>query len=157
MTQFTTGQKLTAKDLNDAFDSVAGPINPSKDYQWTQTNVGKLQKGWDTFVQIQNQNPETLEVAIGYSKIGSETVQPVGGKTPAALRRVFINVGKFMNLQTPGAAFSEVPNIGDVNGIPFMGIACWEFHSIGNSLYIPGDNKMAFSVWSSQLSKGTTP
>lgn len=154
---FIPGQRLTANDLNNAFGSVKGPMNPSNDYQWTQTPVGKLQTAWDTFIQPKNQNPDTLEVGIGYSKIGSETVVPVEGKSPAALRRVFINVGKFMNLQTPGSVFSEVPNIGDVNGIPFLGIVGWEFHSLGDSLYIPGDNKMAFSVWSSQLSKGTTP
>lgn len=105
MTQFTTGQKLTAKDLNDAFDSVAGPINPSKDYQWTQTNVGKLQKGWDTFIQPMNQNPQTLEIGIGYSKIGSETITPVGGKSPAALRRVFINTGPLRTITALNIGF----------------------------------------------------
>lgn len=105
MTQFTSGQKLTAKDLNEAFDSVAGPINPSKDYQWTQTNVGKIQKGWDTFIQVQNQNPETLEIGIGYSEIGSETVAEIGGKKPAAFRRVFINTGPLRTITALNIGF----------------------------------------------------
>ena len=34
MANFLPGQKLTANDLNEAFDSVKGPMNPSKDYKW---------------------------------------------------------------------------------------------------------------------------
>lgn len=31
---FHTGQKLTAKDLNNAIDSIGGLANPSNDYKW---------------------------------------------------------------------------------------------------------------------------
>ena len=137
MTQFTTGQKLTAKDLNDAFDSVAGPINPSKDYQWTQTNVGKLQKGWDTFIQPKNQNPNTLEVGIGYSKIVSETVAEIGGKKPAALRRVFINLGALRSMIVANRAFASIPNIGDVDAFPFIGILAIKSQLSRTNLDIP--------------------
>lgn len=156
MTQFTTGQKLTAKDLNDAFDSVAGPINPSKDYQWTQTNVGKIQKAWDTFIQSMNQNPETLEIGIGYSQIGSETVHEIGGKKPAALRRVFINLGPFRSVKFPGKTFNNIPNIGDINGIPLLGIIGLEWHN-SSDVYVSGDEKLHFSLWSPLLNSGSTP
>lgn len=150
MTQFTTGQKLTAKDLNDAFDSVAGPINPSKDYQWTQTNVGKLQTAWDTFIQPKNQNPDTLEIGIGYSKIGSETITPVGGKSPAALRRVFINVGALRSMIVANRAFTDILNIGDVDAFPFLGILGLELHR-QSGVYCPGDGKIHFSLFNPAL------
>ena len=157
MTQFTSGQKLTAKDLNEAFDSVAGPINPSKDYQWTQTNVGKIQKGWDTFIQVHNQNPETLEIGIGYSKIGSETVAEIG-KRPAALRRVFINVGPKRGIQVGGVIYRNIPVIGSSNDYPLLGIVGIEYHR-PSGVYMPGDGKFHFSLFNPQLypSSGSTP
>lgn len=151
MTQFTSGQKLTAKDLNEAFDSVAGPINPSKDYQWTQTPIGKLQTTWDTFVQIENQNPDTLEIGIGYSEIGSETVAEIGGKKPAAFRRVFINTGPLRTLTALNIGFQDIPNIGTVDGIPFLTIVGIEYHR-QSGVYLPGDGKFHFSLFSPALS-----
>lgn len=35
MNLFNSGQKLTAQDLNNAFNSIAGIQNPSDAYNWT--------------------------------------------------------------------------------------------------------------------------
>lgn len=125
---FIPGQRLTANDLNTAFGSVKGPMNPSNDYQWTQTPIGKLQTTWDTFIQPKNQNPDTLEVGIGYSKIGTEQIATIAGKKPAALRRVFINVGAIRSMIVANRAFANIPNIGDVDAFPFIGILGLELH-----------------------------
>jgi hypothetical protein len=125
---FIPGQRLTAQNLNEAFGSVKGPMNPSNDYQWTQTPIGKLQTAWDTFIQPKNQNPNTLEIGIGYSKIGTEQIATIAGKKPAALRRVFINVGAIRSMIVANRAFANIPNIGDVDAFPFIGILGLELH-----------------------------
>ena len=157
MEQFVQGQRLTANKLNSAFEKVGGPMNPSNDYQWTKTDYGNLQTTWNTFIQSKNQNPDTLEIGVGYSKIGSERVVEIDGKKPAALRRVFINVGPRMSMKFPGSEFHNCPNIGDVNGIPLLGVIGSEVHGVGNRIYLTGDGKLHFSVWSPALSEGTTP
>lgn len=157
MEKFVQGQRLTASQLNSAFEKVGGPMNPSNDYQWTKTDYGNLQTTWDTFIQTLNQNPDTLEVGVGYSKIGSETVVEIDGKKPAALRRVFVNVGKLRErYDTFGRTFYECPNIGDTNGIPLIGIVGFSFQDT-DGYYMTGDGKLHFSVWNPFLSQGDTP
>ena len=155
---FIPGQRLTANDLNNAFGSVKGPMNPSNDYQWTQTPVGKLQTTWDTFVQIHNQNPETLEIGIGYSEVGSETVAEIDGKKPAALRRVFINVGPKRGIQVGEVIYRNIPVIGSSNDYPLIGIVGIEYHR-SSGVYMPGDGKFHFSLFNPQLypASGSTP
>ena len=156
MEKFVQGQRLTASQLNSAFEKVGGPMNPSNDYQWTKTDYGNLQTTWDTFIQPMNQNPDTLEIGIGYSKIGSESVWEIGGKKPSALRRVFINLGPLRSVMFPGKYFFNIPNIGDVNGIPFLGIMGLEWHPSSN-VYFPGDGRLHFSLWHPLANWGSTP
>lgn len=156
MEQFVQGQRLTANKLNSAFEKVGGPMNPSNDYQWTKTDYGNLQTTWNTFIQSKNQNPDTLEIGVGYSKIGSERVVEIGGKKPSALRRVFINLGPLRSVMFPGKYFTNIPNIGDVNGIPFLGIMGLEWHPSSN-VYFPGDGRLHFSLWHPLANWGSTP
>lgn len=156
MEQFVQGQRLTANKLNSAFEKVGGPMNPSNDYQWTKTDYGNLQTTWNTFIQSKNQNPDTLEIGVGYSKIGSERVVEIDGKKPAALRRVFINLGPLNSIEFPGQIFIRVPNIGDVNGVPFQGIIGLEWHN-SSDVYFPGDEKLHFSLWNPLSNSGSTP
>ena len=156
MEQFVQGQRLTAGQLNSAFEKVGGPMNPSNDYQWTKTDYGNLQTTWNTFIQSKNQNPDTLEIGVGYSKIGSERVVEIDGKKPAALRRVFINLGPLNSIEFPGQIFIRVPNIGDVNGVPFQGIIGLEWHN-SSDVYFPGDEKLHFSLWNPLSNSGSTP
>ena len=150
MEQFVQGQRLTANKLNSAFEKVGGPMNPSNDYQWTKTDYGNLQTTWNTFIQSKNQNPDTLEIGVGYSTVGQEQVQTIDEITPKGLRRVFINVGSLRTTIVGNRFFNKIPNIGDVNSYPFIGIIALELHRT-SGVYLPGDGKIHYSVFNPEL------
>ena len=142
---FQTGQKLTAQKLNDAIDSVAGLINPSNDYKWTQTSLGKMQTTWSTYLNSRNVNPQPLDVEVSIDPLSSSVA--LSGEQVGAVRRVFMNTGT-LQMQYFAGMYDYGPNlpIGRYNWTPFIGILGWQIHSPDG--IIIGDDRPHFSMWS---------
>lgn len=64
MAKFQAGQKLTAADLNNAFQGVAGVQNPTSDMKWYGTPMGRLQAAWSTFSNAKNVAPHPADIAV---------------------------------------------------------------------------------------------
>lgn len=93
MEQFNPGQKLTAADLNSAFQRAEGPLNPTSALKWTGTSSGRLQASWNTFHNSKSVTPSVLDVDIAVNPLD----RPATYKniTVNATREVFINVGQW--------------------------------------------------------------
>lgn len=142
---FQTGQKLTAQKLNDAIDSVAGLINPSNDYKWTQTSLGKMQTTWSTYLNSRNVNPQPLDVEVSIDPLSSSIA--LSGEQVGAVRRVFMNTGT-LQLQYFAGMHQYGPNlpIGRYNWTPFIGVLGWQIQSADG--VVVGDGQPHFSMWS---------
>ena len=142
---FQSGQKLTAQKLNDAIDSVAGLINPSNDYQWTQTPLGKMQTTWSTYLNSRNVNPQPLDIEVSIDPLSSSVA--LSGEQVGAVRRVFMNTGT-LQLQYFAGMHQYGPNlpIGRYNWTPFIGVLGWQIQSADG--VVVGDGQPHFSMWS---------
>lgn len=147
MANFLPGQKLTAADLNNAFQQVAGVQNPSNDYQWTKTSLGNLQSTWSTFTNTKNQTPTPLDIDIAVNPLPTPlNVPSLGGQINAA-RCVFMNVGQ---LQQTEIGYNSPTGVvypwGQFNNQFFIGVV--GFQIFWQNAPIAGDNKAHFSLFS---------
>lgn len=142
---FKSGQKLTAADLNGALDSIAGIQNPSDEYKWTQTSLGRMQSVWDNFYNTKNVNPQPLDVEVSIEALQ----QPIelSGQSINGVRHVFINTGQLQSATIVGSrGVGSTLQIGRYNWMPFFGLIGWQLHYA--DAIKPGDNKAHFSMWS---------
>lgn len=147
MANFLPGQKLTAADLNNAFQQVAGVQNPSNDYQWTKTSLGNLQSTWSTYTNTKNQTPTPLDIDIAVNPLLAPlNVPELGGQINAA-RCVFMNVGQ---MQITEISYNSPTGVvypwGQFNNQFFIGVV--GFQIFWQNAPIAGDNKAHFSLFS---------
>lgn len=88
---FQPGQKLTAAALNGAIDSIAGVQNPSNDYKWQQTSLGRMQTTWSTFLNTESEIASPLDVGVAVQQLDQPIF--VGDQQIGGVRRLFMNVG----------------------------------------------------------------
>ena len=96
MTTFQTGQKLTAADLNNAFQGVAGVQNPTSDMKWYGTPMGRLQAAWSAFGNRHDMAPRPLDIATAADPVDKPFSLPAGEESSVqayGVRRVFMNLG----------------------------------------------------------------
>ena len=144
---FTPGQKLTASDLNNALESVAGPDNPTSDSKWNQTKYGKLFKSWDSFRNTTNQTPKPLDVDVEFDVFpNGQTVNGPNGMKLRGQRRVFLNLGLPQTYLAGDVHIEEhaLP-IGKMNDCPFVGVLGYQLWPTTG--IIPGDGNAHFSLW----------
>lgn len=124
---FHSGQKLTAQDLNNALDGIAGIQNPSNDYKWQQTSLGRMQKTWDVFKQADGDYPAPLDVGVAQEALSSAITLP-DGTEQWSKERIFISLGS-TDINASGLPLTKysqslAPMIlpfGMVNDCPYIG------------------------------------
>ena len=145
MAKFQSGQRLTAKDLNDAFRSVDGVQNPSPDYNWRKTPQGSLQNSWSVFTNVEDQNASALDVAVSVEPLQNPLA--VKGKPAGGLRRVFMNTGGWIIgcLIPYREYYKSVPPVGKFNQQDFMALLGWQWHDPTAPLH--GDGRCTWSLY----------
>lgn len=148
--RFYTGQTLTARDLNSAFQSIAGIRNPSDDYKWQQTSLGRMQTGWNTYGSGKAPSAGAFDIRVELSKPPKAATYE--GKELAGVRRVFMNVGPMSeNVSISyGRIAGEWYPLGSFNGIPWAGVMGMQV-KWRNSI-LEGDNRPEFSILSFHVS-----